>query len=244
MSSPTVSADRLIVAVDVDSLDAARTLVQLLAPQVRWFKIGFELFTREGPAAAALVKDAGANLFLDLKFHDIPNTVRGGVKSALAHGADLLTLHASGGSAMLRAAREAADEAGRSDAILVGVTVLTHLSESDFNSIFDSKRKIDETVIALAKVARAGGMNGVVASARELPAIKRAIARDFIVVTPGIRLAGAGKDDQTRVVTPDQAIRDGADYIVVGRPITAAKDPLAACDEVLRCMDDAQSTRA
>ena len=239
MNSPLVSADRLIVAVDVDTLSAARTLVQSLAPQVRWFKIGFELFTREGPAAAQLVKDAGANLFLDLKFHDIPNTVRGGVKSALAHGADLLTLHASGGNAMLRAARDAADEAGRSDAILVGVTVLTHFSESDFNAIFDSKRKLDETVLALAKVARAGGMNGVVASARELPAIKRAIARDFIVVTPGIRLAGAGKDDQTRVVTPDQAIRDGADYIVVGRPITGAKDPAAACDEVLRCMDDA-----
>ena len=239
MNSPLVSADRLIVAVDVDSLQAARSLVQDLAPQVRWFKIGFELFTREGPAAAQLVKDAGANLFLDLKFHDIPNTVRGGVKSALAHGADLLTLHASGGPTMLRAARDAADEAGRSDAILVGVTVLTHFSESDFNTLFDSKRKMEDTVIALAKAARAGGMNGVVASARELPAIKRAIARDFIVVTPGIRLAGAGKDDQTRVVTPDQAIRDGADFIVVGRPITGAMDPPAACDEVLRQMTDA-----
>ncbi len=243
MNSPLGSADRLIVAVDVDSLRAARPLIQTLAPQVRWFKIGFELFTREGPVAAALVKDAGANLFLDLKFHDIPNTVRGAVKSALAHGADMMTLHASGGTAMLRAAREAADEAG-SDAILLGVTVLTHFGESEFNSLFDSKRKLEETVIALAKAARAGGMNGVVASARELPAIKRAIARDFVVVTPGIRLAGAGKDDQTRVVTPDQAIRDGADYIVVGRPITAAMDPAAACDEVLRCMDDAQSTRA
>ena len=241
MNSPLVSADRLIVAVDVDSLQAARTLVQDLAPQVRWFKIGFELFTREGPAAAQLVKDAGANLFLDLKFHDIPNTVRGGVKSALAHGADLLTLHASGGPTMLRAARDAADEAGRSDAILVGVTVLTHFSESDFNALFDSKRKMEDTVIALAKAARAGGMNGVVASARELPAIKRAIARDFIVVTPGIRLAGAGKDDQTRVVTPDQAIRDGADFIVVGRPITGAMDPPAACDEVLRQMTDAMN---
>jgi len=241
LNSPLVSADRLIVAVDVDSLQAARTLVQDLAPQVRWFKIGFELFTREGPAAAQLVKDAGANLFLDLKFHDIPNTVRGGVKSALAHGADLLTLHASGGPTMLRAARDAADEAGRSDAILVGVTVLTHFSESDFNALFDSKRKMEDTVIALAKAARAGGMNGVVASARELPAIKRAIARDFIVVTPGIRLAGAGKDDQTRVVTPEQAIRDGADFLVVGRPITGAMDPPAACDEVLRQMNDAMN---
>ncbi len=234
-----MNEDRLIVAVDVDSLDAARALVKELAPLVRWFKVGFELFTREGPAAAHLVKDAGANLFLDLKFHDIPNTVRGAVKSGIALGANLMTLHASGGTAMLRAAREAADEAGRDDVILVAVTVLTHHSESDFNSVFASTRKLEDTVLSLARTAREGGMNGVVASAKELPAIKRAIARDFVVVTPGIRLPGAGKDDQTRVVTPEQAIRDGADYIVVGRPITGAKDPLAAADEILRRMNDA-----
>jgi len=221
---------KLIVAVDVDSLDAARKLIDELKPLARWFKIGFELFTREGPAAAHLVKNAGASLFLDLKFHDIPNTVRGAVKSALALGADMMTLHASGGAAMLRA--------GRDDAILLGVTVLTHFAEKDFNAIFASTRKVEDSVLALARVAREGGMNGVVASARELPAIKRAIARDFVVVTPGIRLPGAGKDDQTRVVTPEQAIKDGADFIVVGRPITAAKDPLAACDEVLRRMAD------
>ncbi len=239
MSSPLRPEDRLIVAVDVDSLDAARKLVDELKPLVRWFKVGFELFTREGPAAAALVKDAGANLFLDLKFHDIPNTVRGAVKSGLALGANMMTLHASGGAAMLRAARQAVDEAGRDDVVLVGVTVLTHHSESDFNAAFASTRKLEESVLALARVAREGGMNGVVASAQELPAIKRAIARDFVVVTPGIRLPGAGKDDQTRVVTPEQAIKDGADYLVVGRPITAAKDPLAAADEFLRRMADA-----
>jgi orotidine-5'-phosphate decarboxylase len=234
-----VIENRLIVAVDVDSLDAARALIKELAPQVRWFKIGFELFTREGPAAARLVKDAGANLFLDLKFHDIPNTVGGAVKSALALGADLLTLHASGGSTMLRAARDAADAADRTDVILVGVTVLTHHSEAEFNTIFGSTRKVEESVLALARVAKEGGMNGVVASARELPAIKHAMGKNFVVVTPGIRLPGAGKDDQTRVVTPEQAIRDGADFIVVGRPITAAKDPLAAADEFLRRMADA-----
>ena len=230
MDAATGPEHKLIVAVDVDSLDAARKLIDELKPLARWFKIGFELFTREGPAAAHLVKNAGASLFLDLKFHDIPNTVRGAVKSALALGADMMTLHASGGAAMLRA--------GRDDAILLGVTVLTHFAEKDFNAIFASTRKVEDSVLALARVAREGGMNGVVASARELPAIKRAIARDFVVVTPGIRLPGAGKDDQTRVVTPEQAIKDGADFIVVGRPITAAKDPLAACDEVLRRMAD------
>ena len=238
MTAPLRPEDRLIVAIDVDSLDAARALITTLAPLARWFKIGSELFTREGPAAARLVKDAGAHLFLDLKFHDIPNQVQGSVRSALALGADLLTLHASGGPSMLRAARLAADEANRDDVILVGVTVLTHFSENEFNSIFGSKRKLEESVLALAKIAQAAGMNGVVASAQELPIIKHALGRDFIVVTPGIRLPGASKDDQTRVVTPEQAIKDGADYIVVGRPITAAKDPLAACDEVLRRMAD------
>jgi orotidine-5'-phosphate decarboxylase len=229
---------RLIVAIDVDSLDAARALITTLSPLARWFKIGSELFTREGPAATHLVKSAGAKLFLDLKFHDIPNQVQGAVKSALALGADMLTLHASGGASMLRAARLAADEAQRKDALLVAVTVLTHFSEKEFNSIFESSRKVEGSVVALARIARGAGMNGVVASAQELPAIKHAIGRDFVVVTPGIRLMGAGKDDQTRVVTPEQAMRDGADFIVVGRPITAAKDPLAACDEVLRQMGD------
>jgi orotidine-5'-phosphate decarboxylase len=232
-------SDRLIVAIDVDSLDAARALITILSPLARWFKIGSELFTREGPAAVDLVKTAGARLFLDLKFHDIPNQVQGAVKSALALGADMLTLHASGGTSMLRAARLAADESKRTDAILLAVTVLTHFSEKEFNSIFESSRKVEGSVLALARIARGAGMNGVVASAQELPAIKHAIGRDFIVVTPGIRLPGAGKDDQTRVVTPEQAMRDGADFIVVGRPITAAKDPLAACDEVLRQMGDA-----
>jgi orotidine-5'-phosphate decarboxylase len=227
-------SDGLIVALDVDSLDAARALIGTLASRVRWFKVGSDLFTREGPAAARLVKDAGANLFLDLKLHDIPHTVQRAVRSALALGADLLTLHASGGPAMLRAAREAADEAGRRDAILVAVTVLTHFSEDEFNAIFGRKRRLEESVLALARVAREGGMNGVVASAHELPAIKRELGRDFVVVTPGVRLPDARKDDQTRVVTPEQAVRDGADFIVVGRPITAAKDPLAACEEVLR----------
>jgi orotidine-5'-phosphate decarboxylase len=232
-------SDRLIVAVDVDSLDAARALVTTLSPLARWFKIGSELFTREGPAAAHLVKNSGAKLFLDLKFHDIPNTVQRAVKSALALGADMMTIHASGGPAMLRAARSAADDAKREDVLLVAVTVLTHFSETEFNSVFPTSRKLEDNVLALAKIARSGGLDGVVASAHELHAIKHAMGRDFLVVTPGIRLAGAGKDDQTRVVTPQQAIRDGADFIVVGRPITAAQDPLAACDEVLRQMGDA-----
>jgi orotidine-5'-phosphate decarboxylase len=228
--------ERLVVALDVDSLDAARSLVAALSPHAGWFKIGPVLFTREGPRVCALVKDAGARLFLDLKFHDIPNTVSGAVRSAIALGADMITLHASGGAAMLRAARTAADEAGRGDAVLLAVTVLTHLGEHDFNAIFGVKRPLEGSVLALAKVARDGGMNGVVASAHELPAIKRAMGAGFVVLTPGIRLPDAKADDQTRVVTPEQAIRDGADFIVVGRPIIAAPDPVAAARAIVERM--------
>jgi orotidine-5'-phosphate decarboxylase len=230
------ASDRLIVALDVDSIGAARALVQSLAPHAGWFKIGPVLFVREGPRVCEEIKRAGAKLFLDLKFHDIPHTVQGAVKNALAVGADMLTLHASGGPTMLRAAREAADAANRGDAILVAVTVLTHLSGQEWNATFATERGVEETVVSLARTARGAGMSGVVASARELPAIKRALGPECVVVTPGIRLPESGRDDQTRVVTPEQAIRDGADYLVVGRPIVAAKDPAAACRDIVARM--------
>ncbi|HET6348760.1 MAG TPA: orotidine-5'-phosphate decarboxylase [Candidatus Krumholzibacteria bacterium] len=237
MSSPV--SNRLIVALDVDSYDSACSLVAELTPHVGWFKIGPVMFTREGPRVCELVKQSGAGLFLDLKFHDIPNTVKGAVKNALAMGADMMTLHASGGPTMLSAARTAAEEVGKPDVILVAVTVLTHLSPAEFNATFASTRPVSESVVALARVAKEGKMSGVVASAQELPAIRKALGRDFVVVTPGIRLPDAKKDDQTRVVTPEQAIRDGADYLVVGRPIIAAADPVAACHEVLDRMESA-----
>lgn len=227
--------DRLIVALDVDSFDDARDLVSRLSPYAGWFKIGPVLFTREGPRVCATVKESGARLFLDLKFHDIPNTVTGAVRNAIAMGADMMTLHASGGPTMLRAARAAVDESPRRDVILVAVTVLTHLNEREFGLIF-GEGAVQDGVLALARIAREGGMTGVVASAQELPAIKQAMGKDFVVVTPGIRLPDAKQDDQTRVVTPEQAIRDGADYIVVGRPIIAAKDPVAAAREVVARM--------
>jgi len=235
----TTAKQRLIVALDVDSFDDARLLVALLGDHVGWFKIGPVLFTREGPRVLDLVKKSGARLFLDLKFHDIPNTVQGAVKNALAMGVDMMTLHASGGTTMLSAARTAAEASGRPDAILVAVTVLTHLSPAEFTATFGSTRPVAESVVALARVAKEGRMSGVVASAQELPAIKQAMGRDFIVVTPGIRLPDAKKDDQTRVVTPEQAVRDGADYLVVGRPIIGARDPVAACREVLERMQSA-----
>ncbi|UCG52144.1 MAG: orotidine-5'-phosphate decarboxylase [Candidatus Latescibacterota bacterium] len=227
---------RLIVALDVSDYDAAASLVGSLAPLVGWFKVGSVMFTREGPKLCRMVKDSGANLFLDLKFHDIPNTVFGAVTSAAALDADMLTVHISGGEAMMAAAVRAKEEAGRSEMIIVGVTVLTHLTYEDFHSLFLTDRSTKETVLALTKLASRAGLDGVVASARELPVIRRHLGPDFTVVTPGIRMADAASDDQVRIVTPKQAIEDGASHIVVGRPITAAPDPVAACQRILENM--------
>jgi orotidine-5'-phosphate decarboxylase len=226
-------AKRLIIALDVNTYDSAAALIELLAPHVGWFKLGSVLFTREGPRVCKLVKDSGAKLFLDLKYHDIPNTVHGAVSSAAALQADMITLHTSGGEAMMRAAVTARDEAKRNDMVIVGVTVLTHLNLADFQSLFASEREPRQTILALAETAKRSGLDGVVASAKELPIIKRRLGQDFTVVTPGIRPADSSKDDQTRVVTPAQAVADGADYLVVGRPVYGADDPADACRRIV-----------
>lgn len=234
---PQDIAERLIVALDVDTYELAEPLVKEIAPLVSWIKIGSRLFTREGPRVCELVKDHGLNLFLDLKFHDIPNTVYGAVQSALGLEVGMLTLHSSGGTAMIREAVRAVEEAGRKDVLLLGVTVLTHLRIDDFVSLFSSTCAPREMVLNLATMAQQAGLRGVVASAKELKILKSHLGRDFIVVTPGIRLAGkSGQDDQVRVMTPDRAIADGADYIVVGRPIIAAADPAEACRNVIERM--------
>jgi len=232
-------SDRLIVALDVRDYDEAARLVERLSPHVGWFKIGSVLFTREGPRVCRLVTESGARLFLDLKFHDIPNTVRGAVTSALALDAGMLTLHASGGEDMLRAAVEARHDAGRSDVMLVAVTVLTHMAIEDFHSLFASNRAPEDTVAALSSVAARAGLDGVVASAAEAESIKRRMGEGFKVVTPGIRLPGDDKGDQTRVVAPRRAVEWGADFLVVGRPIIAAQDPVVACRRVLDDMGSA-----
>jgi orotidine-5'-phosphate decarboxylase len=228
--------NKLVVALDVGGYDAAASLVEVLAPLVGWFKVGSVLFTREGQKLCHMVKDSGAKLFLDLKFHDIPNTVFGAVTSAASLEADMLTVHISGGEAMLEAAVRAKREADRSEMTIVGVTVLTHLTYEDIHSLFLTDRSTKETVLALAKLASRCGLDGVVASARELPLIRRHLGPDFTVITPGIRMADAASDDQVRIVTPKRAIEEGASHIVVGRPIIAASDPVAACRTILEDM--------
>jgi orotidine-5'-phosphate decarboxylase len=227
---------KLIVALDVKDYDQAARLVETLSPHVGYFKVGSVLFTKEGPRVCELVKASGVGLFLDLKFHDIPNTVAGAVRSAGDHGADMITIHLSGGEAMLKAAAQARDETGHKGMKIVGVTVLTHLTFDDFHSLFLSDRSKNETVLALAKLAGQCGLDGVVASALELPLIRRHMGPEFAVVTPGIRMADAERDDQVRVSTPKKAIRAGASYLVVGRPITAAPDPAKACARILEDM--------
>jgi orotidine-5'-phosphate decarboxylase len=229
-------ASKLIVALDVESRGEAVELVESLSGLVGWFKIGSVLFTREGPEICRMIKDSGAGLFLDLKYHDIPNTVAGAVRSACDIGADMLTVHLSGGEAMLEAAVKAKNDAGRGETIIVGVTVLTHLTFEDFHSLFVSDRPKNETVLAFSKLAGKCGLEGVVASALELPLIRRHMGPDFAVVTPGIRLADAEKNDQVRVVTPGKAIAAGASYIVVGRPIVAVDNPVAAARAIVRDM--------
>jgi orotidine-5'-phosphate decarboxylase len=228
MSDPR---DRLIVALDVSSAAEARPIVSALGDAVSTFKVGKQLFTAEGPA---LVRDLVARrykVFVDLKFLDIANTVAGAVRSAAALGVSMLTVHASGGVKMLRAAQEAAAQSARPPLILA-VTVLTSLSDADMSELGISGQVVDQ-VLRLATLARDAGCGGIVASAQEAREVRRELGEGFAIVTPGVRPAGEAAGDQARVVTPAQAIAAGATHLVVGRPITAAKDPAAAVRRIL-----------
>ena len=229
----------VIVALDVDSGGRALALAETLHGVVGAFKIGSRLFTLEGPDLVKRLVGKGERVFLDLKFHDIPNTVAQAVESAVSTGAWMVNVHASGGVPMMQAAvkagREAAAKLGRPAPLLIAVTVLTSMDEPTLSSV-GVTRPIDAQVEALARMAKEAGMDGVVASPLETPAIRRACGPDFVVVTPGIRgaSAGASKDDQHRTMTPADAIREGSSYLVVGRPIIGAADPRAAAEAINR----------
>lgn len=210
----------LIVALDLPTLEVAARLVDLVLPVTPWFKIGSVLFTSEGPDAVRAVQAAGGRVFLDLKFHDIPSTVAGGVTAAADLGVALVTVHCAAGGAAMEAAAEAARRSGGHTRVL-GVTRLT----SDAG-------RVGTSVLRAAASALEAGLDGVVASARECARIKSACGSAFRVLTPAIRPCGAAVHDQARVATPGQAVRSGADYLVVGRPITAAADPAAAAQSV------------
>lgn len=222
--------DRLIVALDVKSTAAATRLVEQLGDAVSFYKIGSELFTLAGPEVVKQLKRKGKRVFLDLKFHDIPNTVAQAVKAAAALEADLLTLHASGGSSMIKAAREAVENTGTR---IVAVTVLTSLGVDEAEHVWGKEiNSLREEIARLAQLAAEAGAHGVVASAHEAETVKRRQGADFLVITPGIRPAGAERDDQVRTATPAEAVRGGADFIVVGRPILEAPEPAAMAAQI------------
>ena len=223
---------QLIVALDLPSFKAALSLVDALGDAVDFYKVGSPLYTSTGLDAISELRARGKRIFLDLKFHDIPNTVANAVESAAGIGVEPLTLHASGGTAMLRAAREALP-AGAGPKLL-GVTVLTSLSASDVEEAWAKEiRSLRDEVTRLAGLAAESGLDGVIASPHEVEPLKRKHGNDFLVVTPGIRPAHSNASDHARAATPTVAIRAGADFLVVGRPIIQAEDPVAATHAIL-----------
>lgn len=226
---------KIIVALDVDDLSLARDLVKELKNSVGLFKVGHQLFTRSGPSAVAMVNNEGGSVFLDLKYHDIPNTVKNAVEAAVALKVAMLNVHTAGGSAMMKAAAEAArvkaSALNITPPILLGVTVLTSLSDTDLAET-GTNFPVTEQVPRLTALACASGLNGVVASAQEISLIRKVCPAEFLIVTPGVRPAEAAGDDQKRTLTPRQAIEAGADYLVIGRPILKASDPKAAARKI------------
>ena len=232
--------NRLIVALDVHTMDDARSLVSTLGDTVTYYKVGMELFYSVGPDVVRLLKEQGKHVFLDLKLHDIPNTVAGGLASLMGLGADIVNVHASGGYTMMKTAatklHAAAAEQGIPCPKIIGVTVLTSMNEDDWKKLGETEPMADR-VTRLAKLAKAAGLDGVVASPQEAAGIREACGDDFLIVTPGVRPSGASVDDQSRIATPAQALQNGATHLVIGRPIRAAKDPKTAALAILKEME-------
>ena len=222
---------RLIVALDVSSAADAQRIVQQLGDSAQIFKVGKQLFTAEGPQLVRDLVASGRKVFLDLKFHDIPNTVSGAVTEAAKLGVSMLTVHGSGGSKMLKSAAEAS-ALSMSKPLVLAVTVLTSLSDADLAELSVAV-DVKTQVLRLAKLAVKAGCGGVVASAQEARQLRDELGTGFAIVTPGVRPTGASVGDQARVVTPAEAIRAGATHIVVGRPITEASDPRKAAREIV-----------
>jgi orotidine-5'-phosphate decarboxylase len=224
---------RVVIALDTEDPAEVKRVIDLTQEQVEIYKVGSILFTRFGPDAVRQVKDAGKAVFLDLKFHDIPNTVRGAVRAACSWGVNMLTVHASGGRAMLTAALEGAEEgstrSGTARPKIMGVTVLTSLAREDML----------ERVLQLADDAAQAGIDGVVCSPKEVKYVKQANGARLLAVVPGVRLREQQQHDQARVGTPGQAARDGADYIVIGRSVTAADDPRGALSRIVEEVEHA-----
>jgi orotidine-5'-phosphate decarboxylase len=226
--------ERLIIALDVSSAAAAQKIVAAVGDSALTYKVGLQLYTAEGPQVIRDLVAAGKRVFLDLKYHDIPNTVASAVLEASALGVSLLTIHAGGGGKMVSAATAAAQN-GNSALKILGVTVLTSMDDHELNASGIQGRVLDQ-VLRLAGLALANGCHGVVSSAHETRELRRHLGQDFLIVNPGIRPLGSNPGDQARVVTPAQAIAAGATHIVIGRPITGASDPAIETRTILEQM--------
>lgn len=229
--------DRLAVALDVPDAQAARDLVDRLGDSCRWLKVGMELYYAGGNPLLETLRSRGYRIFLDLKLHDIPNTVAGGIRSVAKAGAELLTVHAGGGATMLAAAAEAAQAPGAPR--LLAVTVLTSMDAVELKSAGVCST-LAEQVLRLARLAKSAGINGMVCSAEEVASLRVELGPEALLVVPGIRPAGSGLNDQRRVATPAEAIASGASMLVVGRPITRAADPAQAVRSILEEIEAAQ----
>ncbi len=237
-------SEKLIVALDLSDINKIKMVVDKLHGVVKYFKIGAIPFTCFGPEIVRFLKERGLKVMLDLKYHDIPNTVARACEGAMELGVDMLTMHTSGGVMMMEEAVKAvaivSDIKKLPKPKLLGITVLTSIDEAYFKDLFgDVKRTIEEQVVFLARLAQSAGLDGVVASPQEIASIRNNCGRDFLIVTPGIRTEGEMVDDQARTMTPAWAIKSGADFIVVGRPIVAAKDPLHAAKNIIKEIENA-----
>jgi orotidine-5'-phosphate decarboxylase len=225
--------DKILLVLDVSSREEAMKLVRPLYEHVGMFKVGMQLFTAEGPSLVREIVDLGGKVFLDLKFHDIPNTVSHGVLEAAKLGVSLMTIHAAGGRVMMETvAKELQDKFGSRRPMVVAVTVLTSLNDAGLAEV-GIARPMAEQVVAMAKLAEECGIAGVVCSPQEIQLVRRAAGPDFKIVTPGIRMPGQAANDQQRLATPREALAAGADYIVVGRAVTAAPDPRSALNALV-----------
>lgn len=229
--------EKLIVALDVDRLEEAKAIALKLQPYAGAFKIGMQLFTSQGPRVVEEIQQLGCRVFVDLKFHDIPNTVAQAGRVLTRLETFMFNVHAAGGREMMRrtveAVHEEADRRGLIPPIILAVTVLTSISPRQWREEIGGQRGLAEQVIHLARLAQESGLNGVVASPQEVADIRRACGPDFLVVTPGVRPAWGELNDQQRVMTPAAALRAGASYLVIGRPILEASDPVEACQRIV-----------
>ncbi len=248
-NSPTAPSrspmrERLILALDFDDLQRARKTVARLTGTVRMFKVGKELFVHAGPSVVKSIHELGGEVFLDLKFHDIPTTVGKVALQATRLGVKMFNVHAAGGLEMMGHTVKEVERLCRQERLrrptMLAVTVLTSFDDEEMKRI-GFQDKVDDQVLRLATLAKEAGMDGVVASPREVALIRSSCGRDFTIVTPGVRPKGQGQNDQKRVTTPGEAIRLGANYLVVGRPITAAREPLQAAREIIEEMDRGQT---